>query len=920
MLRLIVPSTFLAFTILLFLTTTIDQNLAGKEPNVDNRLDLNSLPFSLNSFQEILSTANLPRTQTSVMTYAQMQANQAPQIVTGSMEFTKLVFHDQVDDVHAVLAADFNGDGLLDAIATDYQDDTVFWYENDGAGGFIPRVLDSNLDGAYPAHVGDVDGDGDADALAGGYLGDTFAWYESDGTGGFTKHIIDSAADGAHSIVTADLDQDGDTDLVNTNQDGNQVGWYENDGNENFTRHIIDSTATGAKRAEVADIDGDGDIDIFGASYHNDEIFWLENDGNENFTKQVMSMTADGAYYVSPADIDGDGDMDVFTASRLDATAAWYENDGNESFTFHALSTNRLGARSIFAMDIDKDGDIDAVGNALNQHQVSLYTNDGNGNFTMRIIDNAAQGAYGVFAIDMDKDGDMDLLSASRISYEVALYTQFQAHTESLNIGETLVIDTAKLQTIDPEQGPQLLTYSLKVAPTRGILRLNGTPLSINDTFTQDDIDNSRVTYLHTAANNTDDSFEFSVSDGGGNGITPAMGTFDLEINGSGGPTDTPTPTPTPPPGSTPTPTPPPGSGGNGSFLYVSSTSNGNVAGIDFDNEDVLAYDLDNNQWYMVFDGSDIGISSNLNGLTILDDDSLLLSFVDAISLPGIFSTVDDSDIVRFNPTSLGANTAGTFELYFDGSDVGLSSTAEDIYGLHVLSNGKIIISTNGVVSVPGVVASDEDLLSFTPSSLMANTAGTWQIYFDGSDVQLESDGEDIWGVEIDETSNEIHFSTFGSFAVTGVNGPNSDVLTCQGNTPGSTTTCSYSRFWDSSMHSFGSENVDALALHDSLLGVPVQPSIPGTSTLLGPIGVVGSMGLTFRWSEATDATDYTLVIYELQGDTILFINTYSATAICANNECSVQPGITFTPGSFRWLVQAENNGVKGDWSTYTGP
>ena len=40
---------------------------------------------------------------------------------------------------------------------------------------------------------------------------------------------------------------------------------------------------------------------------------------------------------------------------------------------------------------------------------------------------------------------------------------------------------------------------------------------------------------------------------------------------------------------------------------------------------------------------------------------------------------LDDSDLVLFTPSSLGASTSGAFSLYFDGSDIGLDTTGEDV-------------------------------------------------------------------------------------------------------------------------------------------------------------------------------------------------------------------------------------------------
>ena len=51
-------------------------------------------------------------------------------------------------------------------------------------------------------------------------------------------------------------------------------------------------------------------------------------------------------------------------------------------------------------------------------------------------------------------------------------------------------------------------------------------------------------------------------------------------------------------------------------------------------------------------------------------------------------------DVLRFDATSLGANTAGMFSMYLDGSDVGLDASADSIDALGLLPDGRLSIST----------------------------------------------------------------------------------------------------------------------------------------------------------------------------------------------------------------------------------
>ena len=98
-----------------------------------------------------------------------------------------------------------------------------------------------------------------------------------------------------------------------------------------------------------------------------------------------------------------------------------------------------------------------------------------------------------------------------------------------------------------------------------------------------------------------------------------------------------------------------------------------------------------------------------------------------------------DEDPIAFLPTSLGSATVGTWEMYFDGSDVELDLSGEDIFGAHVHANGDIYLTTSkGSFTVTGVTGEDEDVFICRPISVGVNTACNYQpLYFDGS----------VWGL-----------------------------------------------------------------------------------------------------------------------------------------------------------------------------
>ncbi len=220
--------------------------------------------------------------------------------------------------------------------------------------------------------------------------------------------------------------------------------------------------------------------------------------------------------------------------------------------------------------------------------------------------------------------------------------------------------------------------------------------------------------------------------------------------------------------------------GGTTTEIWMSFRSNTAVPGVGtVRDEDIVSYNEDTGVWTLEFDGSDVGLGGlEISGFEILPGGDFLLSFTAAGTVGGM--AVDDSDIVRFTPTSLGANTAGSFSFYFDGSDVGLSSSGEDITAIALASDGRLIISTLGSISANGASGKDEDLWIFT-GTLGTATSGSFAQYFDGSDVGLNnSGGEDVDAAALTASGNLL-FSTVGDFSVTGVSGTDEDVVEFSG-------------------------------------------------------------------------------------------------------------------------------------------
>ncbi|MBT5737207.1 MAG: PKD domain-containing protein [Planctomycetes bacterium] len=229
-----------------------------------------------------------------------------------------------------------------------------------------------------------------------------------------------------------------------------------------------------------------------------------------------------------------------------------------------------------------------------------------------------------------------------------------------------------------------------------------------------------------------------------------------------------------------PPPPPPPST----SLYYISFLSTTTVPGLgNVRDEDIVTYDPATDSWDWYLDGSDVGIGgTDINALSVLADGSVLVSFNSgSFSLPGLTggpsgTTVEDSDLVLFTPTTTGSSSAGSWSFYLDGSDCALTTNGEDIDGVCYLDDGTLLISTLGTARGGGPTNRDEDVMLFTPTSVGSASGGSWTTFFDGSDVGFSnSGGEDLNAISLD-FDGSVLFSTQGTYSASGSSGADEDV------------------------------------------------------------------------------------------------------------------------------------------------
>ena len=348
-------------------------------------------------------------------------------------------------------------------------------------------------------------------------------------SGGAATTVIDTGLNNPEQIVF-----DGSGDLFIANTDNDEVLRWDG--------VALTSYFTHADLLYAGGLTFGPDGQLYVSSHDNDKI--LRYDG---VTGEVFADDGPGGLD-APAFLAFTPDHQVTivsniapTATNLSTTSLYNEGDANVAIT------------NIVVSDVDSVETVTATLTLANTTTGSLSTNDGAiytaGTGVWTISDSVANVntalANLVFnpttdndldttiSVDID-DGDEDASGALTGTITLDVTPVNDEQVLATNISPTVlegstgtVIDNTLLSTTDVDDTAAQVVYTVTVVPGNGVIKLSGTTLNLSDTFTQDDIDNSRLTYDHDGSETTGDSFDFSVDDGVGAAST---GTFSITV------------------------------------------------------------------------------------------------------------------------------------------------------------------------------------------------------------------------------------------------------------------------------------------------------------------------------------------------------------------------------------------------------
>jgi hypothetical protein len=314
-----------------------------------------------------------------------------------------------------ITARDINGDGNLDLVVENQDDQSVSLMFGKGDGTFQPCI--NYATGANSAVVvGDFNGDGRLDLAT-----DTSLLLNNgDGTFPVNRKFFTG---GSAAVVIADFNGDGIPDLATANSPlclcvySDTVSVLLGNGDGTYRPHL-DSNAGSVQHLAAGDFNGDGRLDLVAASIFDKDINVLLGNGDGTFKAPVSYPTPSNAWSSAIADFNKDGKLDIAVANSSTAAVSIFLGNGDGTFRPRIDLPTAYGTLFIGVGDFDGDGnpDIAAAGVAdiLGQTpgQVSVLLGNGDGTFQTH-RDYAVGQAIGLAIADFNNDGKQDLVVAN---------------------------------------------------------------------------------------------------------------------------------------------------------------------------------------------------------------------------------------------------------------------------------------------------------------------------------------------------------------------------------------------------------------------------------------------------------------------------------------------------------------------------
>ena len=324
-----------------------------------------------------------------------------------NVEFQTVKHFDAGASGRAIIHADFNDDGLTDIAHAATGNSTLHVLLGNAGGDFAPPVTYGVGLGPLTLISHDLNGDTVLDLVTANTASATLSVLLGNGDGTFTAALGIATGSSPEAVAGADLDSDGDIDLVvshfrpeDDSVSSPGVSIHYNNGDGSFERPQPFSTPSQSHDLLLDDFNGDGLIDI--ATLTSENTFTLESTGNRGYALYLLMQT-------------------ILSDDSRSFTHILNETSGTDLIATHFMAYELdLRPEAMTAADFDGNGLVDiAVTHPFSATISVLYAQDdpfflfGDPTDPLAAIslDIAPFAPHDITTGDLDSDGHADLIA-----------------------------------------------------------------------------------------------------------------------------------------------------------------------------------------------------------------------------------------------------------------------------------------------------------------------------------------------------------------------------------------------------------------------------------------------------------------------------------------------------------------------------
>jgi hypothetical protein len=322
-----------------------------------------------------------------------------------------------------VALADFDGDGKLDAVTSNYNGGNIGVMKGNGDGTFGAATLYASPNNPFHVAVADLNGDTKPDVVVTRYNGSAVMVFlnKNDGTGALHPGVNYATAAQPHRLVLADLNGDGRLDIATANRSSNSVsvlygnGTVPGVGDGTFAAKVDFAVAGGPYSIAAGHLNGDSLMDL------------VVGTADDRSVKVLYRQAADGSYpvgetfawgtrevmAVAVGDLNADTRADIVAVQEYGTNVRrWHQQAGGG---FAEGPTLNFGENtyeySVTLQDLNGDGRLDVITGGY--YYFTVFENLGGGAFASPVTPGGGNShVYQVAVGDLNGDNRLDLVGA----------------------------------------------------------------------------------------------------------------------------------------------------------------------------------------------------------------------------------------------------------------------------------------------------------------------------------------------------------------------------------------------------------------------------------------------------------------------------------------------------------------------------